>query len=214
METEQIISKVTEQLGQTSLSERTIKEIVALNPVAEGQEPDEQYFNHVVGILKTVNGQLSHDIAAQVENFKKNYNPQPRSATPNVTITPPIEPKPGANSELEEIKRQIAALAKAREDDNIAAAKNRLKAEIKELMMQSGADNEGILDLVLASADIKADKTAADQVQGLLGNYDKTFTKIMGAGAVPRSGNNGGKSERNPMLDAFFEKKKKKMGKA
>ena len=41
MEIEKIVSTVQEKVGNTDFSAQTIQKYVELNPVAEGQEPDE-----------------------------------------------------------------------------------------------------------------------------------------------------------------------------
>lgn len=77
MEQEKILSTLSEKLGETSFSPQTLQKYVELNPVAEGSEPDEAYWNKAVNFLKGMQGQYNHDVATRVEDFKKNYKPQP-----------------------------------------------------------------------------------------------------------------------------------------
>lgn len=77
MEKEQILSELTTRLGQTSLSSQTLMKYIDLNPLEEGSEPDDTYFNKATGFLQGLQGQYNHDVATQVEDFKKNYKPQP-----------------------------------------------------------------------------------------------------------------------------------------
>ena len=86
METEKIISTLKEQIGTTSLSDRTITDYVSNNLLAEGTEPDAAYFTKHANILKSLSGNFNADVAKGVEEFKKNYKP---------TTTPPKgEPQP------------------------------------------------------------------------------------------------------------------------
>lgn len=67
METAQIISTITERLGETPLSSRSISDIINANLPATGTEPDEAYFTNLVTMLKTFGsvyqGQHNHDTA-------------------------------------------------------------------------------------------------------------------------------------------------------
>ena len=77
MEQEQILSKLNEGLGQTSLSERTIADFVGVLEVPEDESQHADFFSKQVKILKTLEGQLSHEVASKVDEFKKNYKPEP-----------------------------------------------------------------------------------------------------------------------------------------
>ena len=81
MEAEKIISTIKEQIGTTDFSDRTIGSYVALNPIEEGKEPDENYFKNGAEFFKSLQGQYNSDLSSklntQVEEFKKNYKPDP-----------------------------------------------------------------------------------------------------------------------------------------
>ena len=49
---------------------------IELNPLAEGTEPDDAYYSKATSFLQGMQGQYNHDVATQVESFKKNYKPQ------------------------------------------------------------------------------------------------------------------------------------------
>ena len=76
MEKEKILSTLTEKLGKTSLSGRSIETYVNNNLPADGTEPDDAYFAKHVNVLKSFSGQYDHDFAAAVEDYKK-QNPKP-----------------------------------------------------------------------------------------------------------------------------------------
>ena len=104
MEQEKILSTLSEKLGETSFSPQTLQTYVELNPIAEGSEPDEAYWNKAVNFLKGMQGQYNHDVATRVEDFKKNYKPQPTPPTPP---TPPVPPK--NDDELEKKLKELEA---------------------------------------------------------------------------------------------------------
>ena len=72
MEIEKIVSTVQERVGNTDFSAQTIKKYVELNPVAEGQEPDEAYFTKAVSFLQGMQGQYNHDFSTKFAEAKKN----------------------------------------------------------------------------------------------------------------------------------------------
>ena len=65
MEIEKIVSTVQERVGNTDFSAQTIQKYVELNPVAEGQEPDEAYFDKAADFLKGMQGQFNHDFSVK-----------------------------------------------------------------------------------------------------------------------------------------------------
>ena len=75
MEQEKILSTLNEKLGETSFSTQTLQKYIELNPVPEGKEPDEIYFNTAVGFLKGMQGQYNHDVATEIEGLRKTINP-------------------------------------------------------------------------------------------------------------------------------------------
>ena len=66
METEKIISTIKTQVGTTDFSDRTIGTYVELNPIADGQEPDENYFSNAVKFVKSMQGQFNADFSTKL----------------------------------------------------------------------------------------------------------------------------------------------------
>ena len=85
MEKEQILSTLTEKLGQTSFSQQSLQTYVDNNLPAEGAEPDDAYWTRHIAVLKSFQGQFNHDVATKVteqanakfEEYKKNWKPEP-----------------------------------------------------------------------------------------------------------------------------------------
>ncbi|MEB3372631.1 hypothetical protein SFC43_01450 [Bacteroides sp. CR5/BHMF/2] len=74
MEKEQILSEITTRIGKTSLSQRTLTDYVSSNLPTEGAEPDDAFWEKHVGFLKSLDGNFSHDVSTQVEEFKRTTN--------------------------------------------------------------------------------------------------------------------------------------------
>ena len=72
MEIEKIVSTVQENLGNTDFSAQTIQKYVELNPVADGQEPDEAYFAKAKDFFTGLQGQFNHDFSTKFAEAKKN----------------------------------------------------------------------------------------------------------------------------------------------
>ncbi len=87
MDKAQIVTELRQRVGTTNLSDQTITTLTAPLLPAEG-EPGKDFFSRATDFLKTLNGNFSHDVAAQVnaqvdakanekfEAFKKDYKPE------------------------------------------------------------------------------------------------------------------------------------------
>ncbi|MCM1295402.1 MAG: hypothetical protein NC311_07645 [Muribaculaceae bacterium] len=201
MEQEQILTTLTEQLGQTSLSPRTLSDYVSENLPAEGQEFD--YDKHVK-ILKSLNGNFSHSVAEevtrQVSEFKKNYRP---AEPPKPAETPKEDDASKA------LLERIAALEDKLGKRDSAEKQQSILAKVRTELKKKGADDAYVLDKTLQGVTFDADKSLDDTVREMLGRYDKEYTACRGKGAAPRSGDNGsGKGK--TAADDFFARKAKK----
>lgn len=81
MDLEKIISMVLDKVGNTDVSAQTIKTLISLKPVPDGQEPDDAYFNEMVDAVKSVQGnvnnvfsaKLAAQVNSKVEEYKKDH---------------------------------------------------------------------------------------------------------------------------------------------
>lgn len=82
MDLEKIISIVLNKVGNTDVSAQTIKTLISLKPVPDGQEPDDTYFNEIVDAVKSVQGnvnnvfsaKLAAQVNSKVEEYKKEHS--------------------------------------------------------------------------------------------------------------------------------------------
>jgi hypothetical protein len=181
METEKIISTLKEQVGTTSLSDRTIADYVSENIPAEGTEPDEQYFARHAKVLKSLSGNFNSDIAAQVEAFKKNYKPTPPKPSPKPDPQPTngIEDRlkaieEGYKSEINTLKESLTQKEKALEQKSyVTQVESKFKAELEE----KGLIYDPIYfeHIVRSKGDLDTAKSVDEAVKDVQTEYDKMF---------------------------------------
>ncbi len=204
MEKEKILSTLTEKLGKTSFSQKTIETYVRLNPLAEGAEPDEAYWNKAVEFIQGMQGQFNADMASQVEDFKKNYKPAPNNE--------PLKPEPQPNKEVEELRKQFNELTKQLADKESQQTQEQLMAKVKAAMVEKGADDEYVLKQTLRGVTLDTKKSVAVLAEELLKDYDSELTACRGKGAAPRNGDSGGGSKGKNSADDYWARKQKKEG--
>ena len=178
MEQEQILSELNSQLGQTSLSERTIREYVAENMPEEGQEFD---FGKHAKILKSLNGNFSHDVARKVEEFKKNYKPQPEEEPKKEDDAP--EP-----SKIQQLLSRIEALEKGNEESSKAVRQSSLRAEVEALKDSLKVHNKNLWKDCVKEVAINDSDTQDKVLANVKALYEKKLKDYFGEGAAPYGG--------------------------
>lgn len=204
MEKEKILSTLTEKVGKTSFSPQTLEAYVDLNPLAEGAEPDDAYWNKATAFINKMQGQFNADMASQVEDFKKNYKPETKNEPP--------KQNPEPNKEVEEMRKQLAELTKRLDEKESQQTQEQLMSQVKAEMKKQGATDEYVLKQTLRGVTLDTKKSVADLAKELLTAYDSELTACRGKGAAPRNGEQGGGSKGKTEADAFFARKQNKEG--
>ncbi len=200
MEKEKILSTLTEKVGKTSFSPQTLEAYVDLNPLAEGAEPDDAYWNKAIAFINKMQGQFNADMASQVEDFKKNYKPETKEQhTQN----------PEPNKEVEEMRKQLAELTKRLDEKESKQTQEQLMSQVKAEMKKQGATDEYVLKQTLRGVTLDPKKSVADLTKELLNAYDSELTACRGKGAAPRNGGTSGGSKDKPFGGYFAQKKAK-----
>lgn len=201
MEIETILSTLTEKMGDTQLSDRTLTAYIEAHPVAEGTDPDEAYFTTATTFLKSLEGQYNHDVA---EGIKKGGTPPP----PN----PKNLPGGGADPERQKLLDRIDALEKAQKERTDAETQTALAAKVKAEMKKSNATDTYVLEQTFKGITLDTKKSVADLTTEMLAKYDAEYKACRGEGAAPRqtTGGSGGTTETRS--DRFFAKVKKREG--
>lgn len=192
MEQEKILSTLSEKLGETSFSPQTLQTYIELNPIAEGSEPDEAYWNKAVGFLKGMQGQYNHDVATKVEDFKKNYKPQ---QTKN-------------DDELEKKLKELEARLDAEDSKKVQAD---LLKKVTAAMKAKQANDDYVLSKTLQGVTFDTKKTVDELVTEFLPKYDAEYKACRGYGTPPRTSDGSGGTQHNA-ASRYFERKGKKEG--
>lgn len=203
MEQEKILSSLTERLGETQFSERTLNAYIDSHPVAEGAEPDEAYFESAANFFKSLEGQYRHDVA---EGIKK-------AGTPPV-VKPSNDTTPSSNdNELKELREKVASLEKAQKEQVEKVTQTELAQKVKKAMKEQNATDDYVLEQTFRGITLDPAKSVDDLAKDMLAKYDAEYKACRGEGAPPRqntTGGGGGKTETRS--DRFFAKKSKKEG--
>lgn len=193
MEQEQILETLNERLGQTSLSARTIGDYVAKNLPKEGEEFD---FERHVDILKSLNGNFSHDVATQVAEFKKNYNPQPKEDKKDADDAP--EP-----SVIDTLLKRIETLEKAANENSKMGREKTLRSDIEAMKKSLKVHNENLWKDCVNETPIEEKDTQEDVLRKVKQSYEKKLRDYFGEGAAPYGGKSAeqSQSEKKQSLD-------------
>lgn len=127
MDNAQIVSEIRNRVGQNSgLSDQTITSLVS-SIIPQGGEVGEDFFNSTANWLKTLGGNFSHDVAAQVksqleakvnegiEAFKKSYKPEVKTIEDVFKMLGVEKPSEQAPKTIDEL---IAKLQTPQTDQN------------------------------------------------------------------------------------------------
>lgn len=184
MEAEKIISTLKEQIGTTDFSDRTIGVYVENNPLAEGVEPDEEYFKKGVTFLKSLQGQYNADFSsklnAKVEEFKKNYKPEPlKKPEQNGGNETDIEARLKAiqeaqDAKIREFEKKYAEKEKAVEQKSYVA---QLESAFKSKLETEGLIYDSIYfeNIIHKNGEFDTTKPISEAIKGISEKYDKMF---------------------------------------
>lgn len=206
MTKEELLAKISEKLGKTSLSERTLNSYTEniLKTVNDDSQINDVFLESHVGILKSVEGQLSHDIA---EGLKNKPNEQSEA----------IKPKPSPSDDsikkilemISEVKSENSKLRESLDNEKTLKDEQQYKQAVSDAVKGKGIKNVYILKQVMARKKFDVNKPVEEAVKETLEDYDAEYKDCFGSGGAPREVNNGlGDDEiTKKSLDAFFEKK-------
>lgn len=185
MEKETLLSTLTEKLGETPLSQRTIGAYVDNNLPAEGTEPDDAYWERHTAILKSMGGNYRADLAAGIEDFKRTYKPQSPTTDPaNKGGAPDLLKR------IEQLEQQNALNAKN-------ASANALRSEVTAKGKSLKVANEAIWADAVAAVQVGDKDTAEDVTANAKRIYEQKLRRYMGEGTEPygSSGRQGASKE-------------------
>ena len=223
MEIEKIVSTVQSKVGNTDFSAQTIKKYVELNPVADGQEPDEAYFTKAVSFFQGMQGQYNHDFSTKFAEAKKNLLTEDTFKDMSAEqiaeiktllegLKPNPEPQPQESEEVKALKEQLKQLTDRLDSSDKAKQHAEVLQKVKAEMKKQKANDDYVLEKTLSNAQFDETKSIEELTNEFLAKYDAEYTACRGTGAPPRNSTPGNSGQGNTWLDQQFEKKKAKEG--
>ena len=216
MEAEKIISTIKEQIGTTDFSDRTIASYVESNPIEEGKEPDENYFSKGANFFKSLQGQYNSDLSSklntQVEEFKKNYKPDPLKK-------PDGSDGNKGDDKYNELLEKFNSLSGKFEEKEKFESQRAYKQNLQEKFKAEVESKKLVFDPVYYKfvetelGDIDTQKDVNTILKDITPKYEKLLTDNNRNGGSPASGGYGsGKRDSKKVLNDFFEQKKVQEG--
>lgn len=185
MEKETLLSTLTEKLGETPLSQRTLTAYIDENLPAKGTEPDEAYWEKHTKFLKSLTGNYRADVAAGLEVAKRSL--QQQSST---TETQQNGGGPDLLKRIEQLEGKLAENAK-----NASASTLRAEATAKGKSLKVA--NEAIWEDAVKAVQIGDNDSADDVTDKAKKEYEKMLKRYYGEGTAPygNSGRQGASKE-------------------
>jgi hypothetical protein len=222
MEIEKIISTVSEKVGKTDFSPQTIRKAVELFPVAEGQEPDDAYFEKVSGFITTMQGQYNHDFSVKFSEQKKNLLTEDTFKSMSAEQISDIKKlidgiagkptvPPADDAKVTALEEEVRKLREQMEEGDKTRVQSELLSKLRQSMKVRKADDDYVLDATLRGVTLDVKKTLDELTEEYLVKYDSEYRLCRGSGAVPRMSASGG-GENLSALDAKFKQKAVKEG--
>lgn len=225
MEIEQITSMLTEKLGQTSFSSRSLSDYVANNLPAEGTEPDDAYFDKHCKILKSFQGNYSADMARtlteqmptkSVEYFIKN----PEKFKEFVKSHPELLEKPAStepeekDAKYKELEDKLEKLLKAQEENDKKATKNQLCSYVKGKANDLNVSRMALWEDAISKVTYEDGDTNETFLNKVKSQYSADVKRYFGDGEKPYNtkGNQGGSGGSGNAIDKYFAKKAAREG--
>lgn len=209
MEQEKILSTINDRLASEGIKtdgfQRSFNDYISHNLPAEGTEPDDAYFDKHVTILKSFSGQFNHDVAAGVEEFKKNYKPEPSKQDPP-------KPEPNENPEFDKLKKDFEDLQKRINERDSSEKQASILKNVKAELKKKGATDEYVLKKTLQGVTFDVEKPLGEIVKEMQSRYDAEFTECRGKGAAPRNGGKGAEGKGKTKADDYWARKARKEG--
>jgi hypothetical protein len=153
--------------------------------VPEDETLHGDFFSKQVKILKTVEGQLSHDVATKVEDFKKSYKPVEQ---------PKQEPKKNEDEipdYVKELREELASIKNKELEKQKSVQSEQLINSAYEDAKKSGAENEAVLKIVKRFVSVEDGDTPISLKNKIVAQYNETYKELYGEGAAPSSSSGG-----------------------
>jgi hypothetical protein len=203
MDKEQILSTISEKIGQIGLSQRTIAAYVESHMPSEGTEPDEAYFAKAESFLKSIAGQYSHDVAEKVNEFKKNYKPDQNEGQ-------------GNNKDLDFLKSEFEKLKEELLKAKQVSSADKMRQEVLGKKGELKVRNANLWDDAVEMVKITNESTVDSVFASAKEIYESKMKRYYGDGAKPYTNTEGGgpnEADVNKKLREAYQKQLRDEGK-
>lgn len=200
MTKEELLEALNVQLGSTSnLSERTISDYAEQMASAMGEEfkLSDEFVGKQVAVLKSLGGQLSHDISKGIEDWKTKNVPA-QKPSPSQRAGEEGTNGGGNAKQLEEkLNSLITQIEKRESETRMREYRNQLMSQLKEKIGEGA--NKYILNDVVNSKDWDTAKPVADIIGEAEKTYSRKYKECFGNGPSPRNNQGNGKVDEKAM---------------
>lgn len=219
MEREELLEKVTAELGesQLTLSERTISEELddALEDFGEDEEANAKLVTKVANRLRRMDGNLHADVSKQVDAYKADYKKKlkARQQTPKAKLQSESEEEDGLRELKEEVAKLRAESETRRKSEARDAVLKEVRKSLEEKFQSAGIEvNPYFMRNALKKLDIPDEGAEIDK---LAAEAEKIYNGDMKEAGVephqkPRYGGGGGGG--TTAAADYFARKAKKEG--
>lgn len=217
MKKEELLTKIQEVIGEpdangnyvdAGISERTLDVYLdSILPTLDGYNA-EDVVNAQVNIIKSMGGQLRHEKA----EFVKNYKPVVKKQEGNEEQEEHQEQEQDDESAdalgIKEMLKQLTELKNRFDEQEKSSKQERLREKVIAGMRSKNASDDYVLRTCMKGVQLDDSKSVDDLVEECLGLYDAEFKDCRSGNEPPRTGNNAGGENKD--IDAFFEDMKKR----
>ncbi|PXV62371.1 hypothetical protein CLV62_12060 [Dysgonomonas alginatilytica] len=210
MEKEKLSTDLKGLVGETSLSQRTWDDylehsVMPFLPTEEDKIGD--YISKHANALKSMDGQLNHDVAEKVNDFKKSYKPiAVNSQQPTVDNPDKSGLQNADNEKLTDLESRMQRFEKAEAEKKEAVLKTEKLDEAKKLMQEQGASHETVLNLILPQLQPTEEISVSDLAKKGKEMYDKAYADLYGGDSyVPAFGGGSSNSSTKTSKDAYMK---------
>lgn len=220
MTKEELLSTISEELGTTQISERSINEMIEGFGLADNENVTTESLAPYVKFLKqTVTGNISSVVAgavneknAQITALEKQIEDL-KKQVPNQQVPPTTQ-----NAELDALKQKIEALENANieaaDKAKISATKSAVKSALKAKLAEAKVVvNDFVFNTTMNGFEITKETKAADAVKELETLYLENLKAAgLAGGYQPRGGGGQGGGDNKTATKNYFARKKAKEG--
>lgn len=206
MEKEKLLSELKSRVGTTALSDRTIDEYASniLPMYAKVDEVSDDVIAAHVGILKSFEGNLNHEVATKVNSFKAEWEKK------NIITPQPTPPTEEKDDKYENLLKEIENLKRANEESLKKSAVESLRSQALAKGGDLNVSNKNLWKDCVNAANIGNDESADDVLERVKKDYETRLKSYIGDGAMPYGGAQSpqrvNKEQANAKREAFREK--------